>query len=83
MDGYQWWITSRGGVDVWAGRGFGGQLLLVIPSRDLVAVVLAWNVFGDRVRNLQMPLIDALVAASAPRAAERRGPRRGGGAPRQ
>ena len=60
--GYQWWITSRGGVDVWAGRGFGGQLLLVIPSRDLVAVMLAWNVFGDRVRNLQQPFIDALVS---------------------
>ena len=66
--GYQWWITSRGGVDIWAGRGFGGQLLIVIPSRDLVAVALAWNVFGDRVRGLQTPFIDALIAASAPRA---------------
>ena len=38
--GYQWWITSQNGVDVWAGRGFGGQLLLVIPARDTVAVVV-------------------------------------------
>ena len=44
--GYQWWITSQDGVDVWAGRGFGGQLLLVIPARDTVAVAYAWNVFG-------------------------------------
>ena len=22
--GYQWWLTRRGDVDVWAGRGFGG-----------------------------------------------------------
>jgi CubicO group peptidase (beta-lactamase class C family) len=61
--GYQWWITSRGGVDIWAGRGFGGQLLIVIPSRDVVAVALAWNVFGDKARGLQTPLLDALVTA--------------------
>jgi CubicO group peptidase (beta-lactamase class C family) len=59
--GYQWWLTSRDGMDIWAGRGFGGQLLVVIPSRDLVAVVHAWNVFGGRARSLQTPLIDALV----------------------
>jgi len=23
--GYQWWLTQRDGVDVWAGRGFGGR----------------------------------------------------------
>jgi CubicO group peptidase (beta-lactamase class C family) len=63
--GYQWWITSRQNVDVWAGRGFGGQTLLVISSRDIVAVVNAWNVFGDSARNLVNPLIDALLAPPA------------------
>ena len=61
-DGYQWWITSQNGVDVWAGRGFGGQLLLVIPARDTVAVVFSWHVFGGPARNLTRPLIEALVA---------------------
>jgi CubicO group peptidase (beta-lactamase class C family) len=61
--GYQWWITSQDGVDVWAGRGFGGQLLLVIPARDTVAVVLAWSVFGAPARNIARPLIETLVAA--------------------
>jgi CubicO group peptidase (beta-lactamase class C family) len=61
--GYQWWITSQNGVDVWAGRGFGGQLLLVIPARDTVAVAYAWNVFGTPARNLAPPLIAALTAA--------------------
>ena len=61
--GYQWWITSQDGVDVWAGRGFGGQLLLVIPARDTVAVAYAWNVFGGPARNLASPLIAALTAA--------------------
>ena len=59
--GYQWWITSRNGIDIWAGRGFGGQLLLVIPARDTVAVVNAWNVFGGRSQNILPPLLAALL----------------------
>ena len=59
--GYQWWVTSRNGADVWAGRGFGGQLLIVIPSRDVVAVVQAWNVFGGKARPIFEPLLTALL----------------------
>lgn len=62
--GYQWWVTSRGGADIWAGRGFGGQLLIVIPSRDIVAVVNAWNVFGGSARAIFEPLIDALLSGA-------------------
>ena len=62
--GYQWWLTQRDGVDIWAGRGFGGQLLIVIPSRDTVAVVNAWNIFGGRAGNIFNPLIAALVSQS-------------------
>jgi hypothetical protein len=50
-------------MDVWAGRGFGGQLLLVIPARNTVAVVLAWNVFGGRAQSIFRPLIEVLAAA--------------------
>jgi len=60
--GYQWWVTSRNGLDVWAGRGFGGQLLLIVPDRDIVAVVNAWNIFGGRVQNILGPMLDALTA---------------------
>ena len=59
--GYQWWITTRAGTEIWAGRGFGGQLLLVIPSRDIVAVVNSWNVFGSPARPIFEPLVTALV----------------------
>lgn len=59
--GFQWWITTRNGVDVWAGRGFGGQLLIVIPARDVVGVVNVWNVFGGRARDLLGPFVDALI----------------------
>lgn len=59
--GYQWWLTTRQGVDIWAGRGFGGQLLIVIPARDTVAVVNAWNVFGLSARGIFEPLLTALL----------------------
>jgi CubicO group peptidase (beta-lactamase class C family) len=59
--GYQWWLTTRNGVDIWAGRGFGGQLLFVIPSKQTVAVVNAWNVFGVKARDISSALLDALT----------------------
>jgi CubicO group peptidase (beta-lactamase class C family) len=59
--GYQWWITSRNGADVWTGRGFGGQLLVIVPDRQLVAVVSAWNIFGNRAANILPSLLDAIV----------------------
>ena len=60
--GYQWWLTTRNGAAIWAGRGFGGQLLLVIPSRDIVGVVHAWNIFGGQARGIFGPLVDAMLA---------------------
>ena len=62
--GYQWWVMSRNGTDIWAGRGFGGQTLIVIPSRDIVAVVNAWNVFGTPARPIFEPLLAALLQAA-------------------
>ena len=63
--GYQWWLTSRNGLDIWAGRGFGGQLLIVIPSRDAVAVVNAWNIFGNKARNIFTPVVDAILSGGS------------------
>jgi CubicO group peptidase (beta-lactamase class C family) len=60
--GFQWWLTTRNGVDVWAGRGFGGQFLIVLPSRGIVAVIQSWNIFGQRAANLFDPLIEALIS---------------------
>jgi CubicO group peptidase (beta-lactamase class C family) len=37
--GYQWWLTQMAGHDVQVAWGFGGQLVYVIPSLDLVAVM--------------------------------------------
>lgn len=64
--GYQWWRPDRAGVEVWAGMGFGGQYLIVLPAQRIIAVTNAWNVYGDRARGLLNPLIDGLLAAARP-----------------
>jgi len=62
--GYQWWRLDASGLDVWAGLGFGGQNLLVIPDRGLVGVINSWNVFGRSIP-LVIPFIDAMIEASS------------------
>jgi CubicO group peptidase (beta-lactamase class C family) len=62
--GYQWWRYDRDGVEVWAGNGFGGQFLVVLPAERMVGVVNGWNVFGDRVPGALRPMVDAMLAAA-------------------
>jgi CubicO group peptidase (beta-lactamase class C family) len=62
--GYQWWRPDHQGTEVWAGLGFGGQCLFVLPEHEIVAVVNGWNVFGGRSRDIVGPVLDALVAAA-------------------
>ena len=62
--GYQWWRYDRRGTEVWAGNGFGGQFLLVMPQHRIVAVVNSWNVFGPPTQGILGPLIDTLITAT-------------------
>jgi hypothetical protein len=62
--GYQWWRYDRRGVDVWAGNGFGGQFLVIIPQARIIGVISGWNVFGDRFPGTLAPTIDALISAA-------------------
>jgi CubicO group peptidase (beta-lactamase class C family) len=62
--GYQWWRVDQNDVEIWAGQGFGGQFLLVVPSADIVAVSFAWNVFGARVPALLAPMIQAIQTST-------------------
>lgn len=62
--GYQWWRYDRRGVEIWAGNGFGGQFLVVLPAQRIVAVIQSWNVFGDQVPGVFGPFMDALIEAS-------------------
>jgi CubicO group peptidase (beta-lactamase class C family) len=43
--GYQWWRVDTDGVEVWAGLGYGGQFLFILPARRIVGVANSWNVF--------------------------------------
>jgi CubicO group peptidase (beta-lactamase class C family) len=58
--GYQWWRLDRGDVDIWAGLGYGGQFLLVLPGHDVVAVASSWHVFGPG-QGVLGPLIAAVL----------------------
>jgi CubicO group peptidase (beta-lactamase class C family) len=62
--GYQWWRFDRRGTEVWAGNGFGGQFLVIIPAVSTVGVVNGWNVFGAQVPGILSPFIDALLTAA-------------------
>src|SRR5687768_65548 len=62
--GYQWWRYDRRGVDVWAGNGFGGQFIIVVPAHNTVAVVNSWNVFGAQVPGVLGPMINAVLDAA-------------------
>lgn len=60
--GYQWWRLDRGDTEVWAGLGYGGQFLLILPQHDLIGVANSWHVFGPGPGVLG-PLLDALIAS--------------------
>lgn len=72
--GYQWWRYDRRATEIWAGNGFGGQFLLVLPEHDIVAVVNSWNVFGARNTPILAPFIEALLNAAGVTAPDARVP---------
>lgn len=48
--GYQWWLVpyGDGSRSAWAGLGFGGQHVYVMPEDGLVAVTTAWNILDPK-----------------------------------
>ncbi len=65
MYGYQWWRVDTDSTEVFAGLGFGGQYLLVMPAYDLIGVLNSWNVYGDLVGSILLKFRDALIASVA------------------
>ena len=46
--GYKWWVLrrkDRDGYEAYAGLGYGGQRLIVVPALDLIAVFTGWNIY--------------------------------------
>ncbi len=37
--------NGAGSHDAFAGWGYGGQLLIVVPDLDLIAVFTGWNIY--------------------------------------
>jgi CubicO group peptidase (beta-lactamase class C family) len=71
--GYQWWLLPyAGGKQSWAysADGYGGQLLLIVPEYDLMAVFTGWNIYEQpsldsefALRRVLQSLRDGLGAA--------------------
>lgn len=68
--GYQWWVPVHedGESLVYAGNGYGGQFLFVVPSEDLVVVFNGWQHHDEPERStwtaLQERILPALVDPS-------------------
>lgn len=60
--GYQWWVAPEAYV-AW---GYGGQLLLVVPKLDLIAVFTGWNIW-------EKPSLDPRLALERVVAAVKKG----------
>lgn len=59
--GYQWWRLDRDHTVIWAGLGFGGQYLLVLPEYDIVAVINSWNLYKRPNKSILHPFIGGLI----------------------
>ena len=68
--GYQWWVPVHEDSEplVFAGNGYGGQFLFVVPSEDLVVVFNGWQHHEPAERSaaaaLQERILPALVDPS-------------------
>jgi len=63
--GYQWWIPDQedGRTTIFAGNGYGGQFVLVVPEQDIVAVFNGWNIHGGGTRSTWRALQDRILPA--------------------
>ena len=44
--GYQWWLPDTPNKVI-VGLGFGNQILIIIPEKNVVSVVNSWNIFDN------------------------------------
>lgn len=47
--GFKWWLLPQkdGAGYTWMGRGFGGQILMVFPEKDLIVTFTGWSILKD------------------------------------
>jgi CubicO group peptidase (beta-lactamase class C family) len=66
--GYQWWLLGDQAQDVpqvYGALGYGGQFLLVVPDRDLIAVFNGWNIYGTPSSLITDLFLDQILPAVA------------------
>jgi CubicO group peptidase (beta-lactamase class C family) len=66
--GLQWWLIpypDGTGRFAWAGLGYGGQRLLVLPEEEIVAVFTGWNI-DEHPPLSATEMVGRLLAAVAP-----------------
>jgi len=63
--GYQWWIPVQedGETRVFAGNGYGGQFVHVVPEHDLVSVFNGWTLHQRVEMSSRMALQDRIIPA--------------------
>jgi len=63
--GYKWWLFPYGPEShlAWAGSGFGGQMPIIVPEYDIVAVFTGWNILPEQPRLSHRIAIERLVKA--------------------
>ena len=73
--GYQWWlrndVTAAGlsaPTRLIAGRGYGGQYLLIVPALDLVTVINGWDIYERQPSSMAL-FLERVVPAVRPTAA--------------
>ena len=61
--GYQWWVPSHknGQTKIFAGNGFGGQFLMVVPEHQLIVVFNGWHHHDRPVKSTWMALQDRIL----------------------
>jgi len=66
--GYQWWLLnplmegSDREIEIYAGFGYGGQRLFIIPELDLVAVIYGWNIYSPQRSTIDLFIEEVLPA---------------------
>jgi CubicO group peptidase (beta-lactamase class C family) len=61
--GYQWWVTKAGPDDAYAAVGYAGQLIEVVPARELVVVFATeWLAAGNQVVRADSRAYQSMVA---------------------
>lgn len=69
--GYQWWRVDRlagessDSPEIWAGLGYGGQYLIVIPDLEMVGVVNSWNIFERPKQSILPAFVQTMLRSAA------------------